>query len=230
MQVTKIRHREAHCSFLIAQSRRRHRGLSLVETLISLAITAMLLTATMVAIDASFHAYAVAAESASTQTSTRLVTHRLLSLLRTSTAHGPLAPDASPSFDPGIVALFPPPADPGDPPAITLSGADLTSHYVELVDASNNLVRVEYVASERMLYVVVTPLDGGAVTVEPLLSGVAACEFHVRRRRDKSGVWVLERASMDMSVEADRDTSLPMESANTLPIRVIASTMPRKLE
>ena len=44
--------------------RSRSAGLSLVELLVSLAITAMLLTATMVAIDASFQAYAAAAESA----------------------------------------------------------------------------------------------------------------------------------------------------------------------
>lgn len=70
-------------------SARRRAGLSLVEMLISLAITAMLLTATMVAIDASFKAYASAAETASAQASTRMVVNRLLMLVRTSIAVGP---------------------------------------------------------------------------------------------------------------------------------------------
>lgn len=66
----------------------RARGLSLVEMLISLAITAMLLTATMVAIDTSFKAYAAAAETASAQASTRMVVNRMLTLVRTSIAVG----------------------------------------------------------------------------------------------------------------------------------------------
>jgi hypothetical protein len=63
--------------------------------LIALTIVAMLMAATMVAIDASFQAYASAAGSASTQTTARLTVYRLLRLIRTSTAHGPLEPAPS---------------------------------------------------------------------------------------------------------------------------------------
>lgn len=188
--------------------RRRSLGLSLVEMLISLAITAMLLTATMVAIDASFQAYAAAAESASTQTSTRLVTHRLLSLMRTSTAHGPLLPETG----------------------VTLSGTTLTSSYIELLDPDGNLIRLEYDGVDDMLYVTITPYGGSVATREPLLGGVTQCEFKLIRRLDDDGVWILERGSIDFTVQPDEDTSLSLEGDAATPMRVIASTMPRKLE
>ena len=188
--------------------RRKSAGLSLVEMLISLAITAVLLTATMVAIDTSFQAYASAAESASTQTSTRLVVHRLLSLIRTSTAHGPLLPDAD----------------------ATLIGNTLESSYIELVDPDGNLVRLEYEPDDDMLYVTVTPFGGSVATRQPLLGGVTQCEFQLIRRLDDDGVWVLDRGSIDFTVEPDADTSLAIEGDEAEPMRVIASTMPRKLE
>lgn len=188
--------------------RRRSLGLSLVEMLISLAVTAMLLTATMVAIDASFKAYAAAAESASTQTSTRLVTYRLLSLMRTSTAHGPLQPTTG----------------------VTLSGTTLTSKYIELLDPDGNLVRLDYDSADEMLYVTVTPFRASTATRQPLLGGVTQCEFKLIRRLDKDGVWILERGTINFTVEPDEDASLAIEGDAAAPIRVVASTMPRKLE
>ncbi|MEM1353790.1 MAG: prepilin-type N-terminal cleavage/methylation domain-containing protein [Planctomycetota bacterium] len=194
------------------RARRKALGLSLVEMIISLAITAMLLTATMVAINASFIAYASAAESASTQTSTRLVVHRLLALVRTSTAHGPLLPDSS-----------------ADPP-VTLSGFTLTSNYIDLVDPDGDVIRLTYVANEDMIYVTVTPYGTATATTEPLLGGVTDCTFYIQRRLDDDGVWVLDRGTVDFTVQPDDDSSLELEGGVTAPVRVIASTMPRKLE
>lgn len=188
--------------------RRRHAGLSLVEMLISLAVTAMLMTATMVAIDASFQAYAAAAESASTQTSTRLVVHRLLSLLRTSTAHGPLLPETD----------------------VTLSGTTLTSNYIELIDPDGNLIYLEYDPDDDIIYATVTPYGGSVATREPVLGGVTSCTFNLVRRLDEDGVWVLDRGSIDFTVVPDADTSLAIESDAAAAMRVVASTMPRKLE
>lgn len=190
---------------------RKAAGLSLVEMLIALAITAMLLTATMVAINASFIAYAAAAESASTQTSTRLVVHRTLTLVRTSTAHGPLLPDSS-----------------VDPP-VTLSGFTLTSNYIDLVNPKGDIIRLTYEEDEQMIYVTVTPYGTSVATTEPLLGGVTECTFLLNRRLDDDGVWVLNRGTVDFTVQPDNDTSLELEGGTTPPVRVIASTMPRKL-
>ena len=193
--------------------RRRARGLSVVELLVSLAITAMLLTATAVATDASFRAYAAAAESASTQTTTRLATHRLMAMVRTSTAHGPLLPSDDPAFP------------------VTLDGGNrLTSRYLELIDASGGEVRVEWRESEQALWVITRPAGATLAQAQPLLGGVTSARFHAWRRRDRDGVWVLERASLDVSVRSDADSSLAIESGGAPPIRVVASTMPRKLD
>jgi len=177
--------------------------------LIALAISAMLLTATMVAIDASFHAYAVAAQSASSQTATRMVIHRLLALVRTSTAHGPLLPS---------------------PPDVTLTGEVITSNYIELIDSRGAYVRIEYRADAQQLWVVYDEHDGAGEVAQPLLGGVTQAAFHVRRRYDAEGVLVLERGSIDLTVQPDQDNTMQLEVANLPPIRVVASTMPRKLE
>ena len=197
----------------------RSAGLSLVELLVSLAITAMLLTATMVAIDASFQAYAAAAESASTQTSTRMVINRLMTLIRTSTAHGPLIED---------------PTD--TPPVLELAdGNTIESYYIELLNPQGDLVRIEYrdgthATTPNELWLIIDPFGGGAQQSQPILGGVTDAQFFTHRRLDSDGILVLERGSIDMTVEADDDASLALEGAELPPIRVIASTMPRKLD
>ena len=192
--------------------RRRCVGLSVVELLLSLAIVAMLLTATMAAIDASFRAYAAAAESASTQTATRMVVHRLLTLVRTSTAHGPLEPDGAAT------------------PPVVLNGDTIESNYLELIDPKGNLVRIEYDAGNQEVWVEMTPFGGGTTERQPLLGGVTSATFHAKRRLDGDGVLVLERGSIDMTVQPDPDTTLAIEQGSAPPIRVVASTMPRRLD
>jgi len=198
-----------------SRSRARCRGLSLVELLISLAITSMLLTATMVAIGASFQAYAAAAETASKQTATRMVTHRLLTLMRTSTAHGPLEPSSSTDW-----------------PVTTVNGDAnmLESKHIELIDDAGNFVRVEYRADEQELWVITEPYGTSDEQAHPLLGGVTDCKFHVRRRIDEHGVLVLERGSVQLQVERDEDNTLALETSSNTTIHIIASTRPRKLD
>ncbi|MCX5662920.1 MAG: prepilin-type N-terminal cleavage/methylation domain-containing protein [Planctomycetota bacterium] len=190
---------------------RRAAGLSLVELLVALAITAMLLTATMVALDASFKAYADIAEQSSAQASTRLVTQRLLQLIRTSTAQGPLDNDTTVT------------------PNAVLSGTTITSPYVELIDSKGNLVRVEHRAASKELWLVTTPLGTTTAQAQPLMSGVTAATFTNRRRQDDSGLWVLERSTMDVTVMPGADATMSIENRTPQPIRIIASTVPRKL-
>jgi type II secretory pathway pseudopilin PulG len=191
--------------------RPRAAGLSLVELLLALAISAMLLTATMVALDASFKAYADAAEQASSQAATRMVTQRLITMIRTSTAHGPLEPDGAAN------------------PPVTLDGETITSHYIELLDAQGQVMRIEYRAASNELWLVNTPPSGIAVQ-QPVLGGVTACTFQCLRRINPEGVLVLHRASMDMTVQPGEDATLSLENGKAHPIRVIASTIPRRVE
>jgi len=217
------------------ENRKSQKGLSLIELLISLVITAMLLTATMVAIDASFAAYAAAAESASTQTTTRLVTHRLLSMIRTSTAHGPLEATPSPTADwitaqDALDAALQA-AHGIDAPAksITEDGDMILSNYIELYDSRNRYIVIEYISSLNEIWVIAVDVDGNA-TAQPLLGGVSDATFFAKRRLDADGVLVLERASLDMTILADDDNSLELEAGSQSEIRVVASTMPRRLD
>jgi len=188
--------------------RRRCGGLSLIEMMVSLAISAMLLTATAVAIDTSFTAYAIAAESASTQTSTRMVVNRLLSLIRTSTAHDPILEDI--------------------PNGVTLSGNIITSPYLTLTEADGDFITITWNSVTQELLLTHDPGTGTIVT-QPILGGVSDCKFQLARRRDNDGVWVLERASIDFTVEPDDDASLAIEAANVPSVRVVASTKPRRV-
>ena len=187
----------------------RRRGITLMEVLVALPIIAMLLTATMVAIDASFRAYGSAAEEASTQAATRMVVHRLLTLVRTSTAHGPLT---------------------AGEPGVTLENGLLHSHFIELLDPDDNEIRLEWRSETDELWLIRTPWDGSPSTEQPILGGVREARFSSKPRRLRSGALVLERATMDLTVEADPDATLPIETETRMPIRVFASTAPRKLE
>lgn len=190
---------------------RRRRGLSILELLLALAITAMLLTATAAALAASFRAYGDAVEQASTQVAVRMISQRLLGLLRTSTAHGPLAPDIG-----------------ADPP-ITLDGQNITSNYVELIDPNGRVLRCEYRADDEELWLIMDPGETDE-QAQPLISGVTAAEFVLRRWLNDDGLWELERCTIDMTVQPDEDATLALENGPAQAVRLVASTMPRKLE
>ena len=205
---------------------RRYRGLSIIELLLSLAISAVLLTATMVAVDISFRAYADAAEQASTQAATRMFTNRLMTLMRTSTAHGPLQPVNIPAPSP-----LPPVGEGVRVPLIaTLNGNTISSNFVDVLDANNNIVRVAYDSTQGMLFLTITPAGAPVGQAQPMLGGILNAEFFSARRLDNDGLWVLDRGTIDITVQSDTDTTLAIENGKAAPIRVIGSTMPRKIE
>lgn len=183
---------------------RRCAGLSLIELVLALAITGMLLTATMVALDASFRAYASAAEEASTQSQTRMVTHRLMNMIRTSTALGPAANRHT------------------DNP--------LTSDYLEMMGADGQEWAIEYDADAQTLSLVQGNRNNGDLPRHLLLSDVPQARFVTHSRRDDDGLWVVDRATVDFTATPPPDTTLALERGSGTPIRVIASTMPRKQE
>src|SRR5260221_14497455 len=70
-------------------SRRRRRGMCLVELLVAPSISAALLTATAVAIDASFKAYAINQEMSDLTQRSRLATYRITAMVRQTKLHAP---------------------------------------------------------------------------------------------------------------------------------------------
>ena len=214
-----------------AQTRaRRCAGLSLAEMLISLAVVAILLTAVTVALDASFRAYANAAESASYQSSTRMVTQRVLTLIRNGVAQGPLdddVPDAeiheAPYAGLGI-----------DVDDATFVGDTGTSNWLVLQMPTGRFAVLRYFATEQELRYF--EFDGVVPTISdadwiPLLDQVTACEFTLRSRvmNNRNRDTVLRYATMRMTIQPAADTSLAVERGNAQPIQVIATTAPRRL-
>ena len=200
---------------------RSRTGLSLVEVLLALVITSMLLTAVMVAIHASFRAYATAARSASTNSSTRLVVQRVLTMVRVGTLH-----DAYDPNDGGVTL--------GSPAA-----APVQSVGIQMIDQGGGLVRLWWQVNgaygDADLGDLWYQLDGNAA--QPLLGSVQCLRtagddpyiFTLASRGTSEGL-LLARATLDLTLLADGDATLALEeaAAATLPIRMVGSTMPRR--
>ncbi|MCH8210284.1 MAG: prepilin-type N-terminal cleavage/methylation domain-containing protein [Planctomycetes bacterium] len=184
--------------------RRGHRrGFNLIELLIALAITAALLSATMMALRASFMAYQSTTEVASTHTISRLVMHRMLALLRTGQDFGPLP--------------------------LTPLDSIVDSNYIEFFTSNGQLITLDWVGVVggdvvNTLYVVLTD-ENGLETPYPLLEGVTSCNFTLEYELG----YKLHRATIDMTIVPDDNMSVDLDGDNQLVIRLVASAMPRMI-
>jgi len=176
--------------------------------LIALAITAALLSATMVALDASFMAYQTTTEVASTHTISRLAMLRMMTLIRTGQEFGPF------------------PINPQD--------SIVESTEIEFLTPAGQLVRIEWFETPdgahpvgEALYVVV---DGG--TPQLLLEGVIPAfdefdeqiapftlEYQLGRK--------LYRATVDITIVPDDNMSVELDGDNQQQLRLVATAMPR---
>ena len=183
------------------------RGFNLVELLLALAITSALLTATMVALNASFMAYQVTTEVASTHTIGRLTMHRMLALIRTGKEFGP----------------FP----------TTPLETTVTSDDIEFVAPNGQIMTLQWVEDENALYVAVTdPATMTQISNNKLLEGVIP-QYDANGDRIKP--FTLEyykgrnlyRATIDMTIVPDDNMSVELDGDNQEVIRLVASAMPR---
>ncbi len=133
----------------LRKAKRFRRGFNLVEMLIALAITGALLSATMIALDASFMAYQTTTEVASTHTISRLIMNRMLTLIRTGQEFGPFPVDPQQTF--------------------------VYSNEIQFFAPNGDLITLRWNSALETLFVVLT--DGGGETTYPLLEGVTACQF-----------------------------------------------------
>jgi hypothetical protein len=115
--------------------------------------------------------------------------------------------------------------------AVAVSNGQLVeSNYLRLIDARGNELAIRYAPGVRELWLTILEPGAAEATAQPLLDGVDAATFTVRPREDAFGVDVLHRASIDLTVSPDADTTLAIESSDTPPMRVFASTMPRAID
>jgi prepilin-type N-terminal cleavage/methylation domain-containing protein len=194
------------------------RAFSIVEMLIALSISALLLTATLGALDASWKAYKHTTESASTHVVSRIVVHRLLAMFRTGTQFGPYPADF---------------LDPAQNP--------LTSDAVEFLAEEdrqaglNVITRIERrpVAGspgEYELWYVRTDNSSATPSVliqRPLLRNVREAMFILEYEPGPR----LKRATIDLTVRPVDDQSIRTGGTMETPtIRLVASATPRQFE
>ena len=185
--------------------RAMRRAFNLVEMLIALAISAALLTATMVALDASFMSYQSTTEVASTHTISRLVMHRMLTLIRNGDEFGPVP----------VV------------PTTTIVESD----FIEFMTPDGDVLALEWVEDDEALYAIIDP-GGAGEEQHLLLEGVVAqydsdgelispftLEYELGRK--------LGRATIDLSIVPDDNMSMQLDGDNTQAIRLVATAMPR---
>jgi prepilin-type N-terminal cleavage/methylation domain-containing protein len=183
------------------QQRLRRRAFSMVEMLIALAITASLLTATLVALDASFKSYQLTTESASTHVVSRIMMHRMLAMIRTGANFGPFP--ENPLFYPVVY-----------------------SDYLQMETEDGDVIEIRYFADEQQVKVVINP-GADDEEVQPMLGGVSACSFELTY----DSMSRLQQAAIDMTIEPNDDVSLSIEGDEGVPpIRLVASVSPRRLD
>lgn len=176
--------------------------------LMALAISATLLTATMLALDASFMAYQTTTEQASTHTIGRLTMNRILTLIRTGQEFGPF------------------PLDPLD--------AVVESDFMSFITPNGQLMTLDWMEAEEALYVEVRDGDDPDVLIsrQLILEGVIAqtdedgdpvppftLEYEFGR--------TLHRATVDLAIRPDDNMDTDLMGDNTNLIRLVASAMPR---
>ncbi|MDA0974456.1 MAG: prepilin-type N-terminal cleavage/methylation domain-containing protein [Phycisphaerales bacterium] len=184
------------------------RGFSLLELMVALAISALLLTAALVALDASFRAYRRTTEEAATHTTARIAMHRLLALVRTGSDFGPL------------------PTNPLD--------EELESEYLEVRTPDGRWVVIRWDGEGERLLIAVDSSDGDPGTPHVLLGGVEP-QFHADgspilpfRIAYQDG-WRVRRVTVDLSIQPDDDISTSIAHEPPPPIRLVGSASPRSI-
>lgn len=196
--------------------RRSRAGFSLVEMLVALTISATLLAATFSALDASFKSYKRTTESASTHVVTRIVMHRIMTMIRTGEA--------------GTFGPFP--DNPIELPEITTNNIEFTVNGRD--EGEQQIVRLERRDVEEgsedgpyELWLVRTTLVDGVATgsqERPLLVGVVDAVFTLEYDVGPT----LLRATVDLTVlPNDLQDAAIGANLDTPSIRMVASASPR---
>ncbi|HEX8916123.1 MAG TPA: hypothetical protein VF796_27490 [Humisphaera sp.] len=186
--------------------RRRRRGVGMVELLVALSITASLLTATAVAVDAAFRAYHVNQEQALLTSKARVALAVLTTNVRGTTLHAPYGAAQRAQF---------------------AAGQTVTDSGLSLYDENDQPVSYRYdPATRRLLYVTATGsqtlargVEAFSVTLEPMRSPASV--------RTGGGWDLLRRATFQITVKA-ADAAGPDEATGKQTLTMSASIAPRR--
>ncbi len=186
-----------------SRPRRVARAFSLIEMLIALAITGTLLAAVLVSLNASFVAYQTTTEQASTHTIARLVIHRVQALVRNGREFGPMPSDVRDRF--------------------------IASDEIQFLDDQDRVIEIRLDRANAKLTFTV---DGG-----PAFAFLGGVSGPTTEAGDPVGAFLLEyengrtlrRATFDLTVLGDDDINVELEGDHVQPLRLVGSTMPRRL-
>lgn len=201
--------------------RRSRRGFSLVEMLIALAISASLLAASLAALDAIFKSYKMTTDSASTHVVSRIVMHRVLTMIRGGREFGPYPVDV---------------LDPGQNPIV--------SNFIEFVSfedvaaGQRQITRIESrdvtyddgTTSTELWYILMDFENGTLVSTEerPLIRELSSATFTLEYDVGPR----LRRAMVDLVIKPNDDLADSALAVDFIPptIRMVASARPRQLD
>ena len=232
----------------IKAARRMQPAFSIIEMLVALTISSTLLAATLVALDVMFKRYTVIADSAGTHVVSRMVMHRMLSMIRTGKEFGPYPID--------VLDTAQNPARYDRIEFVSREDEDLNLREVTRIErraaamAALSTGRVDLRGPFVLWMVTETTLNGATTTEErPLLDGVLEAAFTL-----EYGVGnTLINATIDLTIQPrgseyatfDAETStwsvmkydeqlqryveqkMATSDATTSTIRLVASTSPR---
>lgn len=189
-------------------------GFNLIELLVALAISAALLTATLVALNASYTAYQRTTKAASTHTISRLTMDRIMTLIRTGEA-------------------FPPP--PGTP--VSPTGQVVFSNSLDVITPYGDGYVIGWDPNEEELYI--ATLDPN--TWEPVQPFHVLLDNVTQYNPDNPGNpippftleyergYILNRATVHLVIESEEDSSLTIEGNRPFEIRLVSTAMPRRI-
>jgi hypothetical protein len=195
--------------------RLRRRGVGMVELLVALSISAALLTATAVALDASFKAYRANQEIGDLTQRARLAMHRILTEIRSTQDH---VPDAS------VLSIF-------------RTGVAVQTPSIRIyTDATN---AIEYRQQGTQVIRQTFTLTGGAwqpAAAAVLLDGVAAGQFNITMEPQRSETAAraglpcdqLRRATIRMTLVEGGSATSRTEVAGNQSISLVSSVVPRR--
>jgi prepilin-type N-terminal cleavage/methylation domain-containing protein len=184
----------------------RH-GVSLVELLIALSISAALLTATGVAVDSAFKSYSINQERSSMQQRARLAVYRIQTYVRTCKEHAPITSTKVAQFATGTIVT-----DTGIA-MFTNAGNELT---FEIDPVKKQLLMLDGVTK----HVLLEGVDLFTVKMEPLKSAAAL--------KTGGNYDLLKRASIVLTLHPTDDGADTNTDGQSQTITLSASVMPRR--
>jgi len=201
----------------------RESAFTLVEMLIAMSITAVLGLAVAVATSASLSAYSTSSETASMQTSGRLVMQKTMAMIRSASLHD--------AYDPanGSLTLVAP----------TAASHPLQTVGIQMQLPAGDVVKIWWAANNSYGDNDLGDLwyQANSDTAQPLIERVrclrnasnAAYVFTLASRTSDAGL-LLSRATLDLTMERDGETTTDLEQARAGvgAMRLVSSTMPRK--